>query len=60
MHSLLDITQDRDSGKNLRETVKKCRELLEQYNLKGFYCCPFKIVQVIREVRSIQTHSLKG
>uniref|UniRef100_A0ABK0LIW7 Maestro heat-like repeat family member 8 n=1 Tax=Rattus norvegicus TaxID=10116 RepID=A0ABK0LIW7_RAT len=40
------ITQDRDSGKNLRETVKKCRELLEQYNLKGFYCCPFKIVQV--------------
>ncbi|XP_052040086.1 protein MROH8 isoform X6 [Apodemus sylvaticus] len=40
------ITQDRDNGKNLKETLKKCREMLEQYNLKGFYCCPFKIVQV--------------
>ncbi|XP_017174650.1 protein MROH8 isoform X5 [Mus musculus] len=53
-HYLLHITlrlkyimQDRDNNsKNLRETLKKCRLLLEQYSLKRFYCCPYKIVQV--------------
>ncbi|XP_040588966.1 protein MROH8 isoform X4 [Mesocricetus auratus] len=40
------ITQDRDNGKSLRETLKKCRELLEHYSVKQFYRCPFKIVQV--------------
>lgn len=57
----LDIMQDRDNNsKNLRETLKKCRLLLEQYSLKRFYCCPYKIVQVIRAAWNIQTHSLKG
>ncbi|KAL1786847.1 MROH8 isoform X1 [Sigmodon hispidus] len=40
------ITQDKDNGKSLREILKRCRELLEQYSIKQFYCCPFKIVQV--------------
>ncbi|XP_031228403.1 protein MROH8 isoform X2 [Mastomys coucha] len=52
-HYLLHITlrlkyimQDRDKGRSLKETLKRCRELLERYSLKEFYCCPFKIVQV--------------
>ncbi|XP_037061279.1 protein MROH8 isoform X2 [Peromyscus leucopus] len=40
------ITQDRHNAKSLRETLKKCRELLEHYSIKQFYSCPFKIVQV--------------
>ncbi|XP_016819766.1 protein MROH8 isoform X1 [Cricetulus griseus] len=40
------ITQNRDNGKSLRETLKRCRELLEHYSVKQFYRCPFKIVQV--------------
>ncbi|XP_055458218.1 protein MROH8 [Psammomys obesus] len=43
---LKSITQDGDSGKNLRETLKKCKELLEHYRVKRFYCCAFRIVQV--------------
>ncbi|XP_064429213.1 protein MROH8 isoform X4 [Mirounga angustirostris] len=31
---------------SLRRTMKKCRELLELYNIKRFYSCPFKIAQV--------------
>ncbi|CAO2577997.1 Protein MROH8 [Lemmus lemmus] len=50
-HYLLHITMKlkyvmQDKGKNLREILKKCRELLGHYSVKQFYSCPFKIVQV--------------
>ncbi|XP_050999621.1 protein MROH8 [Acomys russatus] len=52
-HYLLQITlrlkytiQDRSSGRALRDALRRCRELLEHYSVKCFYCCPFKIIQV--------------
>lgn len=39
--------------------MKKCRELLELYDIKRFYSCLFKIAQVIRMAKVIKTNSLK-
>ncbi|XP_055293031.1 protein MROH8-like [Moschus berezovskii] len=53
MHYLLHITlrlkcitYDRKNHQSLKRAVKKCRELLELYNIKQFYSCPFRIAQV--------------
>ncbi|KAL6046801.1 hypothetical protein STEG23_005074, partial [Scotinomys teguina] len=40
------ISQDKHNAKSLRETLKKCKELLDHYSIQQFYCCPFKVVQV--------------
>nr|XP_005896067.1 PREDICTED: protein MROH8 isoform X2 [Bos mutus] len=53
MHYLLHITlrlkcitYDKKNRQRLKRAVKKCRELLELYNVKQFYSCPFRIAQV--------------
>uniref|UniRef100_F1MK54 Maestro heat like repeat family member 8 n=1 Tax=Bos taurus TaxID=9913 RepID=F1MK54_BOVIN len=53
MHYLLHITlrlkcitYDKKNRQCLKRAVKKCRELLELYNVKQFYSCPFRIAQV--------------
>ncbi|XP_045660527.1 protein MROH8 isoform X3 [Ursus americanus] len=40
------ISYDKKNHPSLRRAMKKCRELLELYNIKRFYSCPFKIAQV--------------
>ncbi|XP_064132125.1 protein MROH8 isoform X2 [Loxodonta africana] len=53
MHHLLHITlklkyitHDKKNHQSLRKAMKKCQELLQLYNIKQFYSCPFKIAQV--------------
>ncbi|XP_049725998.1 protein MROH8 isoform X9 [Elephas maximus indicus] len=53
MHHLLHITlklkyitHDKKNNQSLRKAMKKCQELLQLYNIKQFYSCPFKIAQV--------------
>ncbi|XP_070328705.1 protein MROH8 isoform X3 [Odocoileus virginianus] len=53
MHYLLHITlklkcitYDKKNRQSLKRAMKKCRELLELYNIKQFYSCPFRIAQV--------------
>ncbi|XP_043739306.1 protein MROH8 [Cervus elaphus] len=40
------ITYDKKNRQSLKRAMKKCRELLELYNIKQFYSCPFRIAQV--------------
>ncbi|XP_012583812.1 PREDICTED: protein MROH8 [Condylura cristata] len=40
------ITHDKKNHQTLKRAMKKCRELLELYNIKQFYSCPIKIAQV--------------
>lgn len=49
------ISYDKKNHPSLRRAMKKCRELLELYNIKRFYSCPFKIAQVIRMTKIIKT-----
>ncbi|KAI4538480.1 hypothetical protein MG293_011883 [Ovis ammon polii] len=53
MHYLLHITlrlkcitYDKKNRQHLKRAMKRCRELLELYNIKQFYSCPFRIAQV--------------
>ncbi|XP_068842765.1 protein MROH8 isoform X2 [Capricornis sumatraensis] len=53
MHYLLHITlrlkcvtYNKKNRQHLKRAVKRCRELLELYNIKQFYSCPFRIAQV--------------
>ncbi|XP_065778041.1 protein MROH8 isoform X2 [Muntiacus reevesi] len=53
MHYLLHITlrlkcltYDKKNHQSLKRAMKKCQELLELYNIKQFYSCPFRIAQV--------------
>ncbi|XP_074148776.1 protein MROH8 [Sminthopsis crassicaudata] len=43
---LKGITADRKSRQNIKETMKRCKELLDISNIKEFYSSPFKIAQV--------------
>uniref|UniRef100_A0A5F8GFM2 Maestro heat like repeat family member 8 n=1 Tax=Monodelphis domestica TaxID=13616 RepID=A0A5F8GFM2_MONDO len=40
------LTYDKKSHQNFKGAVKKCKELLEIYNIRQFYSNPFKIAQV--------------
>ncbi|XP_027625994.1 protein MROH8 [Tupaia chinensis] len=40
------ITHDKKNHQSLKRAFKKCRELLELYNIKQFYSYPFKIAQI--------------
>ncbi|XP_036899919.1 protein MROH8 [Sturnira hondurensis] len=40
------ITEDKKNHQRLRRAMKKCQELLECYNIKCFYSCPFRIGQI--------------
>lgn len=53
------ITYDKKNRQSLKRAMKKCRELLELYNIKQFYSCPFRIAQVIRTAKILKTDSLK-
>lgn len=53
------ITYEKKNRQSLKRAMKKCRELLELYNIKQFYSCPFRIAQVIRTAKILKTDSLK-